>query len=400
MQLTPLRAFVLTTLVGLTAIVGLLPNDPITTDEMQMRPGLSIQPDQGYRKLYRQVRRANHHTQTLANALIRERAEQYVMEAGVSARGPLVPDSATIRQAIQSGVSERDTAELRRIASLPTANQVADSIQQLRERFYAGSLGDVRTGLLLLPRSADTTKFYHRYARWIVLQPSVAPHECVVEYTPSELRSISGTGNPFGPCFWFGAFGVPGRAAGEWLDGGGIQGSGWISSPGRELDRGSRGRVSTPAERQSKFVDEIFAPGRFGAPVTKCVARGGAACPPELARPSLRFSWSGPMPPSIVLDVQTLLERGTFVSPADIYNDFGAEKFARLWRSPLPFAEAFQQITGEDVRDYVRRRVRDETGLTYHPGPWLPWPALAVVLLAITACLAVVVGASRRPAAV
>jgi hypothetical protein len=399
MRVTPLRWFLAAVLTGLFVIVVVLPNRPITEMLGYVgRPSL-VKPDSEFVRLARRATHEMRVEQRLAAELIRARAVAAMHAAPMTAT--VLPDDVSYRAAMTWHDPAVDSAVIRRALEAPTLYQIADSMRTLHERFTTGSLGDIRTAVLLVPADSVSSTPFESFSGWVVMPAGLDERSCVLVYTGILLRNSAANGNLLGPCFWFGAFGAPGRGAREWINSTGLEGSGWFMSPRRRAEVARLEAMRRPPERQAQWFAELFAPTAYGTNIIQCIARGGEACSSNLSRPYMaRYSnRSDPRARANIFGIQSTFDYGSLVIPAELYREFGAEKFAKLWRSPLPFDESFAHATGEDLREYIRRRATTTVGMNYVPGPWLPTWTTVITLLTITTALAVTITTARRPAA-
>ncbi len=400
MRLTPVRFFLAAFLIGALIIVVVMPNAPIA-DTFALRfedPGAT---NPQYLQLQRRFVRENRRLQALRAELVRSRAATSLRSVATKPGTPILPDPAVYRAAMSWKGRSLDSLAAQGVSARPTAQQIADSIAHLHDRFAAGSLGDVRAALLLVPADSGATTPFDRFSGWLVTPSGTLQQDCAVMYAPPQLRDHARSGNLFGPCFWFGAFGAPGRAGSEWIASGGLQGWGWIAPLRHRANDDEPLTAFGPRKmRQARFLDELLMTTMYGTNVVRCIARGGDACAYDLRRPWSADEMRAPLSRAGLYDLRSTFRAGPFVVASDLYDEFGAERFAKLWRSPLPFDEAFAQVMDEDVRDYVRRRATEMTASGYVPGPWLsPWTTVTA-LMVVTAGFGFVVMNSRRPAAV
>jgi hypothetical protein len=301
--------------------------------------------------------------------------------------------------AIEARLSAEKPSEAKRVATVEAnIRQFSDSMRHLHDRLSAGSHGDVTVGLRLLgptdvlslPRKPDD------YLSWVALPTGLGGAGCVVLYQDWWLRNTAGgrtDHNVLGPCFWYGAFGRPGRGMKDWLAATKHASAGW--SGGTTFDYRSGLDPRPPSFMRE--LDAMRYAMMDGGLELKCVADGGSPCTRASARPvwiSRRIN--APAGGRVVRFFSTF----NFISVSSlgsIYTEFGPERFARLWRSDKSFEDAFADATGERLDAYERRAMTRDVGGSYHAGPWLPADTTVVVLVLCAALLGVTAYSGRRP---
>jgi hypothetical protein len=383
MHLTPVRWLMAALLLGGVGAIAVAPAVAIIDGPHSVGANMETR---GSIDLMRRTLRATTSANRSSADWIRELAAPVAAQTKPGA--PVIPS----RAAIDAGTPTPDTIAWMQLYA------TRDSIESMRTRFAAGSLGDVGVAIsnVGLPRPGKAG-----YSSWAVLPELLKGTSCVVVIEASALRTYARRGNAFGPCFWYGAFGTPGRGAREWLSETRHRGTGQINGIERSY-REARGSPAGTVAAMPRSVAEMVMLSGSSLQLAVCVARGGDSCGRLETDPSLwqwtRFGGSlgdrygvVPFQASFALD----LNRG----PGDLYAEFGAERFAKLWRSPLPFPEAFEAAMGLPLNDYMRRAAIREMGGTYHPGPQVDASTLLLLALAVIGLIAVTCLPRARPVA-
>ena len=384
MQLTPFRWLIIAALVGGGGAIASAPTVAITDGP---DPRAANTEGSAPIDLARRSRRAT-------TALNRYSAE-WMRELAAPSAAQTKPGTPVIpsRAALDAGATTPDSIAFTRLST------TRDSIERLRARFAPESLGDVGVAILSIGPAfpAGTT----RYTAWAVLPERLNSSSCVVVATASALRSYARRGNAFGPCFWYGAFGLPGGGAREWLSETRHRGAGQTSGAERSA-REARQTPSSPLSTLPRAVAENVMLSGSSLQLATCVARGGDSCGRLETDPST-WQWSRfggtlgdrygavPLQTSFAFD----LNRG----PGDLYAEFGAERFVKLWRSPLPFPQAFEDAMGQPLNDYMRRAAIRDFGGEFRPGPRLDGSTMLLLALAVAGLLGVTFLQRARPAA-
>ena len=384
MQLTPFRWLLIAVIIGGGGAIAAAPTVAITDGPDPRRANVERK---AWIDLDRRFLRASTTVRRSSADWRRELA------APVAARtkpgAPVIPS----RAALAVGETTRDTMAWTRLSA------TRDSIESLRARFATGSLGDIGFAVSIIGTPPGGA--IRDAAAWAVLPERLDGSTCVVVAAASALRSYAHRGNAFGPCFWYGAFGMPGRAAREWLSETRHLGSGQISG----IERGNREARRTWAPTyvgMPRANAEMLMLSGASLQLAVCVARGGDSCGKLETDPAL-WQWTrfgGSLRDRYgVVSLQTSFGIDLNRGPGDLYSEFGAERFAKLWRSPLPFPEAFEAAMGLPLNDYMRRAAIRELGGTYHPGPQLDGSTLLLLALAVSGLLAVTFLPRARPVA-
>jgi hypothetical protein len=179
-----------------------------------------------------------------------------------------------------------------------------------------------------------------------------------------------------GACWWYGAYGRPGRGVASWIDSAGIDA---IGGAGRNI------RNSMLLFRS---VDEM-----------RCRAGHDGTCETLLLNRRGVWSVRGVSPP---LGTTTVNRRGSgpgfYLSSIlldRLHADLGPVEFAKLWKSDDPVPVSFAALRGEPLSAWVRRQAVAAFG-EYRAGPFgdVGWTA---ILLGIPALIGLgVFGVVRR----
>ncbi|MBI3567845.1 MAG: hypothetical protein HY084_06540 [Gemmatimonadetes bacterium] len=335
-------------------------------------------------------------------ALRSEAAREFVQRA--LAASPMARDTGLVRW-IPSASLPGDTIAARRLFA--NAQSLADSALHLRARAGAAAGTPIRVALIGIPPSEDTGSGplgQHRNLGnymfgWIVLPDSLGGRTCAVAFRARAIVvARPARENPLGPCFWYAAFGAPGRAMRGMLESqsfAGLSRAGIQPSPDDSLREASR--VALPSVVGEMLLMQSLDYYGWGGMNLVCVARGGPTCSASALD---EYRWFG-RDPSFRGSTFVWTDRFRWlntVSVPALAAHLGPARFAQLWRSDQPFNEAFAAAAGESVDEYVRARLlRSMGGTRYHPGPW-PRPFAFAVLAAIVAlCLALPLREDRRP---
>ncbi len=331
-----------------------------------------------------EIRRQRTLTQSLRVKLTLERARAVAAAVRIGA--------APIESA---WVNTKTRGEVRLFNADRKIVDLADSVRRLRERTRAGSRGDVQLAIRVLPATdvLETTKIPETYRAWVALPSALDGTGCVVLYQRSWLQAYVSYNHAFGPCFWYGAFGTPGRGMQERLTETRYAGTSLLGRQAVIFSADSR-RGPPVFAFELQAMSALLGPGTLAL---QCVAHGGDAC----TRASAADFWPRErmrIPASArVLPLSSAVSFHTNGALGPVLEELGAERFAKLWRSDKPFPEAFVEATGERLDQYTRRMLTRDLGFAYHAGPWLPGGATLNVLLACAALLGVTTLAGRRP---
>ncbi|HJQ21360.1 MAG TPA: hypothetical protein VJ867_13515 [Gemmatimonadaceae bacterium] len=277
-----------------------------------------------------------------------------------------------------------------------------------------------------LPSPVSAARYAYGSLRADYVLPADANGRCTVllrlppgRFSPSWVQSRRGS-RLLGPCGFYEWFGVPGRAMDEWLRG---RTGGWsyglVSAWRQDAPPWTPWRFYDVNPDMDWGVDFGFrlASADVGVRCATGVARacedallGNAGNSEPLFRETSVWSFEGDtrnvVSPKWGLGVNEyaflwysskapLGPRGSWLLAA-MAHDLGAERFQRLWSSPLPLRDAFQQASGVTLGDWVADWMRSTYGRQYR-GPGAPPRSVALAL--IVAAVAVgyaLVRASRR----
>lgn len=195
-------------------------------------------------------------------------------------------------------------------------------------------------------------------------------------------------------CAFYDAFGAPGPAISEWLF--------------RERFAFARTLSFAPADTMLNRVPP-YARNMFfidDEPRARCAGGDLAACATTLHRgdaenPSWTNYWGSPdrSVPASASHESTRFFSGTARSDSPLQllvRDLGPERFQRVWQSPRSIEQAYFDVTGESLAEWLRRQLVSYAG-PYHIGP-LPAPTSALLtIIAIVALMAASVRFAKRP---
>jgi hypothetical protein len=382
-QLTPFRWLLIAVIIGGGGAIAAAPTLAITDGANPRRANMETKTSID---LSRRSLRAATTVNRASADWMRELASPVAAQTKLGA--PVIPS----RAALDVGAATPDTIAWTRLTA------VRDSIQALRARFAPGSLGDVGVAIANFGPPQRGMPQFNAFA---VLPERLNGTRCVVVASTSVLRSYAHRGNAFGPCFWYGAFGLPGRGAREWLNQTQHRGTGQTSGAARAAYDAKRS-VAPAFAALPRYVAENVMLSGSSLQLAMCVARGGDICgrietDPTLGRWS-QFGGSLGDRYGLVAFYSSFgidLNRG----PGDFYSEFGADRFVKLWRSPLPFPQAFEEATGQSLNAYMRRAAIRDFGGEYRPGPRLDGSTMLLLVFAVTILLGLTFLSRARPIA-
>jgi hypothetical protein len=194
-----------------------------------------------------------------------------------------------------------------------------------------------------------------------------------------------------GPCAFYGAFGSPGREIGRWLNGQGyrfaVDPHWWDHAPRRQMTYWTPD-PALPMSRQSAGWWTYFYSTLPWDGVACYAGRASGCAAAVFDSTALADSQPSRWSSGDWWRDQGLISGTGYLS--DLVDDFGADRFSRLWSADVPMDSAFALVTGTSLADWTQRWAR-RTGPTITVGPGAPpldvasGMVLAVLALAATA---------------
>lgn len=299
-------------------------------------------------------------------------------------------------------VAALPAADPRLRAVIDTVRLLDDSIAHLRSRAARGAGRPVRVALIAMPEAianGDGPLGAHprtgSVGAWYVLPDSLGGATCAVVVKQGQLL-MHGTmaANPLGPCFWYAAFGDPGRTMTRFLEEQGFAGMARAGVLPRSEAR-SGGEFALP-----QLFAELGMMGQLNwmgsLPSLVCIAHGGPACT-RAAIDLYQRGGRGALGSSATISWSYELQWPRVLSVPNLVADLGPERFARLWRSDRPFADAFAEASGESLDRYIQRAFQRESNASYHAGPWPRLGAAVALFVVAGLCLGLLFASDRRP---
>lgn len=395
MRLTKGRWVLVTLLGGLLAAALALPDwgallDRQITFEVD---GYYYYRDPVQRTMSRAIR-----TESVRNLRLRAEAARAFARRSLAER-PAARDTSLVTWVTAAALPATDP-RLRAVTD--TVRWLEDSIARLRSRAARGAGAPVRVALVAMPdamASGDgplgAQSNQGSVGAWYVLPDSLGGATCAVVVKQGQLLMHGSVlANPLGPCFWYAAFGDPGRTMTRFLEEQGFAGMARAGVLTRG-DASSGGEFALP-----QLFAELGMMGQLNwmgsLPSLVCNAHGGPSCTESAVgryqrggRDALRMSATIPWSYG--------LQFPRAMSVPNLVADLGPERFARLWRSDRPFADAFAEASGEPLDRYIQRAYQRESNASYHAGPWPLLGSLAALLIVAGLCLASLFASDRRP---
>lgn len=395
MRLTPQRWLLVTLLGGALGLALALPNWGDLTD----RYTFYDQRERPLRALRREVRAERIRFDQLRREAVRALVRQSLAAAPVLSTGEVltwIPQSP-----LAADVAAHDS---RAVHVLGGIRQLSDSITRIRSRLQASAAPPPGVVLIQVPAAVSSgrgplglqpNRFGGATSRWFVFPDSLKGAACAATFGHDAMLMAERQRNWLGPCFWFAAFGAPGRTMREFLQQQEYAGFG---------EAGRRRLVDDPASvAMPAFLDELALMRDMSWDYAAahralvCLARGGPICTESVMA---RYLWNGRRDPvfdaTLPWSYNLAWDRSELSVPS-MATDLGAERFAVLWRSDKPFSDAFADAAGRSFDDYVRQTYLRTYGSSYHAGPWPTVAAAAILVLIASLCLALLFADRRRP---
>ncbi len=245
----------------------------------------------------------------------------------------------------------------------------------------------------------DTTTFYPRFERAIVL-PRTRGEACgVVLRISGRFQNFSGMGNTdnlLGTCGFFAVYGTPGEGMMRWLTTTRMRRAGYLLRPPSHGD----GVVRDPGEVNAASSSQTVVGCRAGRPAG-CRMLFNAEGEDE----GREFYWMRVVPvvappdPTVAMYGPWTLgtERAaiSYGMLAAMAGDLGNEKFTAVWTGDRSPDEAYTAVSGAPIEEWVAGHLRSRL-MEYQAGPGLPASQWVLALGVLGVPLGLVIRFAKR----